>query len=262
MADETKNTTENKETEAAAEAVEDIEDAAEELIEAADDDTEDDDEAADDESGDEDEEEEEKAEKKEGNFINDVIEIVESTLLTVFVIIMIFTYLLHPVNVVGSSMNNTLFDGNRVFMTTVYTGPHYGDIIVINNDMAYFLDENGKVIEKDITGSGLKECIIKRVIAEPGQTIDFDVDKEQVIVDGKVLDEPYIRQTVISDGGNFNFPITVPEGYYFVMGDNRRESADSRNGEVGLIKKEQIYGKAIVKYSPIKEFKFLFFNNK
>ncbi|MBR6995860.1 MAG: signal peptidase I [Ruminococcus sp.] len=261
MADETKNTTENTETEAVAEAVEDIEDAAEELIEAADDDT--DDEAADDESGDEEEEEEEeKAEKKEGNFINDVIEIVESTLLTVFVIIMIFTYLLHPVNVVGSSMNNTLFDGNRVFMTTVYTGPHYGDILVINNDMAYFLDENGKVIEKDITGSGLKECIIKRVIAEPGQTIDFDVDKEQVIVDGKVLDEPYIRQTVISDGGNFNFPITVPEGYYFVMGDNRRESADSRNGEVGLIKKEQIYGKAIVKYSPIKEFKFLFFKNK
>lgn len=259
MADETKNTTENKETEAAAEAVEDIEDAAEELIEAADGNTEDDDEAADDESGDE---EEEKAEKKEGNFINDVIEIVESTLLTVFVIIMIFTYLLHPVNVVGSSMNNTLFDGNKVFMTTVYTGPHYGDILVINNDMAYFLDENGKVIEKDITGSGLKECIIKRVIAEPGQTIDFDVDKEQVIVDGKVLDEPYIRQTVISDGGNFNFPITVPEGYYFVMGDNRRESADSRNGEVGLIKKEQIYGKAIVKYSPIKEFKFLFFKNK
>ena len=261
MADETKNTTENTETEAVAEAVEDIEDAAEELIEAADDDT--DDEAADDESGDEEEEEEEeKAEKKEGNFINDVIEIVESTLLTVFVIIMIFTYLLHPVNVVGSSMNNTLFDGNRVFMTTVYTGPHYGAILVINNDMAYFLDENGKVIEKDITGSGLKECIIKRVIAEPGQTIDFDVDKEQVIVDGKVLDEPYIRQTVISDGGNFNFPITVPEGYYFVMGDNRRESADSRNGEVGLIKKEQIYGKAIVKYSPIKEFKFLFFKNK
>lgn len=151
MADETKNTTENTETEAVAEAVEDIEDAAEELIEAADDDTEDDDEAADDESGDE---EEEKAEKKEGNFINDVIEIVESTLLTVFVIIMIFTYLLHPVNVVGSSMNNTLFDGNKVFMTTVYTGPHYGDILVINNDMAYFLDENGKVIEKDITGSG------------------------------------------------------------------------------------------------------------
>lgn len=263
MADETKNTTENTETEAAAEAVEDIEDAAEELIEAADDNTEDDDEAADDGSGDEEEEEEEeKAEKKEGSFINDVIEIVESTLLTVFVIIMIFTYLLHPVNVVGSSMNNTLFDGNRVFMTTVYTGPHYGDILVINNDMAYFLDENGKVIEKDITGSGLKECIIKRVIAEPGQTIDFDVDKEQVIVDGKVLDEPYIRQTVISDGGNFNFPITVPEGYYFVMGDNRRESADSRNGEVGLIKKEQIYGKAIVKYSPIKEFKFLFFKNK
>ena len=63
-------------------------------------------------------------------------------------------------------------------------------------------------------------------------------------------------------GVMFNFPITIPEGYYFVMGDNRRESADSRNGDVGLIKKEQIYGKAVLRYSPIKDFKFLIFNKK
>ncbi|WP_037297651.1 signal peptidase I [Ruminococcus flavefaciens] len=260
MADEIKNTTENTETEALAEAVEDIEEAAEELTEAVDDEEEIEEESEDD--GDDDGEEEEKAKKKEGKLVDDIIEVIESTLLTVFVIVMIFTYLLHPVNVVGGSMNNTLFDGNRVFMTTVYTGPHYGDIIVINNDMAYFLDENGKVYEKDITGSGLKECIIKRVIAEPGQTIDFDLENEQVIVDGKVLDEPYIRETVNKDGGMYDFPITVPEGYYFVMGDNRRESADSRNPDVGLIKKDQIYGKALIKYSPIKEFKFLFVDKK
>ncbi|HNZ99295.1 signal peptidase I [Ruminococcus sp.] len=258
MADEVKKTTENTETETVAEAVEDIEEAAEDLAEAVEDEEdieEDDDDAEEDEA-------EEQAKKKEGKFVDDIIEVIESTLLTVFVIVMIFTYLLHPVNVVGKSMNNTLMDGNRIFMTTVYTGPHYGDIIVINNDMAYFFDQAGKVYEKDITGSGLKECIIKRVIAEPGQTIDFDVEKEQVIVDGKVLDEPYIKQTVNGDGGMYDFPITVPEGYYFVMGDNRRESADSRNPDVGLIKKEQIYGKAVLRYSPIKEFKFLFFNNK
>ena len=81
----------------------------------------------------------------------------------------------------------------------------------------------------------------------------------QVIVDGKVLDEPYIKVTVNSIGGAFNFPITVPEGYYFVMGDNRRGSADSRFPEVGLIKKEQIYGKAVLRYSPIKDFKILLF---
>ncbi|WP_297955726.1 signal peptidase I [uncultured Ruminococcus sp.] len=250
MADEVKNTTENTEAEEVTEAVEEIEEAAEDAAEAVE------------EKDDEDNEQDEEAEKKEGKIVDDILEIVESTLLTVFVIIMIFTYLLHPVNVVGKSMNNTLMDKDRIFMTTVYSGPHYGDIVVINNDMAYFLDSTGNVIDKDISNSGLKECIIKRVIAEPGQTIDLDAEKEQVIVDGKVLDEPYIRQTMNDAGVMFNFPITIPEGYYFVMGDNRRESADSRNGDVGLIKKEQIYGKAVLRYSPIKDFKFLLFNKK
>ncbi|WP_019678697.1 signal peptidase I [Ruminococcus flavefaciens] len=252
MADITKDKTENNEIEEIADAVEEtVEETAETAEEIA--------ESLDDDDEETVKEQDEEAEKKESKIVDDILEIIESTLLAVFVIVMIFTYLLHPVNVVGGSMNDTLVNGNRIFMTTVYTGPHYGDIIVINNDMAYLLDQNGNVIDKDITGSDLKECIIKRVIAEPGQTLDIDAEKEQVIVDGKVLDEPYIKETVNSTGGAFNFPITVPEGYYFVMGDNRRGSADSRFPEVGLIKKEQIYGKAVLRYSPIKDFKILLF---
>ncbi|WP_455530079.1 signal peptidase I [Ruminococcus sp.] len=200
------------------------------------------------------------AEKKEGKIVDDILEIVESTLLTVFVVIMIFTYLLHPITVEGTSMNDTLFKNDRVFMSTVYFGPHYGDIIVINNDAAYLLDENGEAVKKDITGSDYKECLIKRVIAEPGQTIDIDPEKEEVLIDGKVLDEPYIKDTINSLSFTaFDFPITIPEGYYFAMGDNRRVSADSRNPAIGLIKKDQIYGKAIIRYYPLKDFKFLTF---
>lgn len=209
---------------------------------------------------DDDDEKEKKAEIKESKIVDDILEIVESTLLTVFVIIMIFTYLLHPVNVSGPSMLDTLVENDRVFMTTVYSGPHYGDIVIINNDYAYLLDNEDKVIKKDITGSRFKECIIKRVIAEPGQTIDINPEKEEVIVDGKVLDEPYIRDNMNMTGEAFTFPMTVPEGYYFVMGDNRQVSADSRNSDVGLIKKEQIYGKAVARYHPLKNFKFLIFN--
>lgn len=250
MADETKDTTENTEE------VNNVEEVAEKVTEEAAEEIENTEEALEDNVDDSAEKE---AEKKESKFVDDVLEIVESTLLTVFVIVMIFTYLLHPVNVVGGSMNNTLFEEDRIFMTTVYTGPHYGDIVVINNDMAYLLDDNNKVIKRDITGSPLKECIIKRVIAEPGQTLDIDAENEKVIVDGKVLDEPYIKETVNNAFEAFDYPITIPEGYYFVMGDNRRGSSDSRVSDIGLIKKEQIYGKAVLRYSPLKDMKFLLF---
>ena len=200
---------------------------------------------------------EEAAINKEKKIVDDVLEIIESTLLTVFVIVMIFTYLLHPVNVVGTSMEDTLNENDRIFMTTVYTGPHYKDIIVINNDKAYLLDAEGKVMEKDITDSQFKECIIKRVIAEPGQTIELNAETHEVIVDGKVINEPYIKDPIQNEGA-FTYPFTVPDGYYFVIGDNRLVSADSRHSDIGLIKKDQIYGRAIIRYSPFNEFKFLF----
>ena len=194
---------------------------------------------------------------KEKKIVDDILEIIESTLLTVFVIVMVFTYLLHPVNVVGTSMEDTLNENDRIFMSTVYTGPHYKDIIVINNDKAYLLDDNGKIVERDIADSQFKECIIKRVIAEPGQTIELNAETHEVIVDGKVLNEPYIKDPIQNEG-SFKYPFKVPEGYYFVMGDNRLVSADSRHSDIGLIKKDQIYGRAVVRYSPIKEFKLLF----
>ena len=256
MAEETKNNIEDEKIEEVAEnaveaAVEEAEEA-EELVSKISEIDEDDD------------EEESKAEKKESKVVDDILEIVESTLLTVFVIIMIFTYLLHPVTVMGPSMENTLLGKDRIFMSTVYSGPHYGDIIIINNDYAYLLDDEGKVYQKDISGSRLEECIIKRVIAEPGQTINIDAEKQQVTVNGKVLDEPYIKDVMNFNPCAFDFPLTVPEGYYFVMGDNRTVSADSRNDEVGLIKKDEIYGKALLRYyhSDKLSFKFLLFNNK
>ncbi|MCR4795239.1 MULTISPECIES: signal peptidase I [Ruminococcus] len=261
MADEIKNNLQNEEAEneieeSAEEAVEAVEEASEDIEDITEDAADNDDDEEDDDEG---EDESSESAKKESKLVDDILEIVESTLLTVFVIVMIFTYLLHPVVVDGSSMNDTLFDGNRIFMTTVYTGPHYGDILVIDNNKSYLLDENNKIVERDISASHLKECLIKRVVAEPGQTLMIDPDKEQVIVDGKVLDEPYIKDTVIDAGDAFNFPITIPEGYYFVMGDNRRGSSDSRVSDIGLIKKDQIYGKAVLRYSPIKDFKFLLF---
>ncbi len=211
--------------------------------------------------------------KKKGTFIKDIIEILDSTLATIFVIVLIFTYILHPVNIKGHSMVPTLnenFYGERetkgetdkVLMNTIFFDVKYGDILVINNDKNYLLDENGEPYQPQLD-LPLNECIIKRVIAVGGQTIS--IENGQVTVDGKVLDEPYIAvNSYTRDEGAFGdqYPITVPEGYYFVMGDNRNNSTDSRARRVGLVKKDQIYGKAIVKYSPLNEFDILIGSHK
>lgn len=194
-------------------------------------------------------------EKKEKKLLRDIIDIAESTAITMFIIILLFTYVLHPVNVVGTSMVPTLQNEDKVFMTTVIPDISYGDIIIIDNDKAYLLDENNEVVSRD--SFQLDECIIKRVIAEGGQTVDIDFATGTVTVDGNILDEPYINAPTLTDEGAFNFPITVPEGYYFVMGDNRNASSDSRHPYVGFIKKSQIYGKAIIRYAPLKDFKIL-----
>ncbi len=206
-------------------------------------------------------------EEKKGSILSDLFEIAESTLIAVFVMMMIITYFLHPVNISGHSMVPTLnkeFDldkvQDKILMSMVYTDVNYGDIIVIDNDANYLLDDNGEVYVPDQKMSRtLNQCIIKRVIACGGQTID--ITGNEVKVDGKVLDEPYILAgSTTSDLGAFTgqYPITIPDGYYFVMGDNRNGSTDSRDSVVGLISRKQIYGKAIIRYFPLKNFKFLF----
>lgn len=205
--------------------------------------------------------------KSKGNLLKDCMEIVESTIVTIFVVFMVFTYILHPVNIVGHSMVPTLNknysgvraeknDTDKIFMSTVYLDINYGDILVIEKDDNYLLDAGGKPYVADT--ASIDECIIKRVIAVGGQTVD--IRGGQVYVDGELLNEPYINEPdSTSDLGAFTgqYPITIPDGYYFVMGDNRNHSTDSRAASVGLISKDQIYGKAIVKYSPLSEFDIL-----
>ncbi|MBR4626357.1 MAG: signal peptidase I [Ruminococcus sp.] len=240
----------------------------EETSEEADTEDTDDEEDEDGEEDDDDDEDDAESNARRKRIINDIMDIIESTLITVFVIVLVFTYLLHPVNIKGHSMEPTLYGDDRIFMTTVYFGIDNGDILVIDNNAVYLLDENGDPYKADVPNNPIDECIIKRVIACGGQTIDIDdsdVTNCKIIVDGDVVDEPYIKEsakTLKSGAFASQFPFKVPKGYYFVMGDNRENSSDSRSGFVGLIKKDQVYGKAIMRYSPLKEFKFLFNSDK
>lgn len=150
------------------------------------------------------------------------------------VVLCLFLFFFRIVIVSGPSMNKTLYQGDYVMLlnSTIYKNPKHGDIIVISKKSF----RNG-------------EPIIKRVIATQGQTVDIDFDLGKVYVDGVLQNEPYINTpTNLKEG--VEFPLTVPEGCLFVMGDNRNSSKDSRDPEIGLIDKRQVIGKAILLLLP------------
>lgn len=161
----------------------------------------------------------------------DVWEWVESIAISVTTLIFIFVFVFRIVGVDGHSMDQTLADGDRLIITSMFYTPAAGDIVVVNQP-----NEFGKPL-------------IKRIIALEGQTVDIDFKTGVVTVDGQVLDEPYISTpTTVYEG--VDFPVTVPEGTVFVMGDNRQNSTDSRSEMVGFIDTRYILGKAIFRIFP------------
>ena len=176
---------------------------------------------------------------------DEVIEIAETVLFSVFVILLIFSYLVRPVTVDGRSMVPTLQDGDRLVMYRLCYQPKQGDIVVVNDHGGHIL-QDGRVVN---SGYSLDECIIKRVIAVSGQEININTAEGKVSVDGVVLSEPYINEPTLTNDGAFTYPLTIPEGYIFVMGDNRNHSTDSRSVTVGLVAKEDVLGTAFFRYS-------------
>lgn len=96
------------------------------------------------------------------------------------------------------------------------------------------------------------KLLVKRFIAGPGQWVDID-EEGNVYVDGKLLDEPYIAQKALGDC-NIELPYQVPESRYFVLGDHRLTSVDSRNTAVGCVAEEQIVGKIVYRVWPFDKF--------
>ncbi|MBQ9906365.1 MAG: signal peptidase I [Oscillospiraceae bacterium] len=191
---------------------------------------------------------EQEAEKKKYSleeFCGDVLDILEAGAISVFVFILLFAFVIRPVTVDGGSMNPTLYNMDKLLILTPLKGNN-GDIVVVNNEEGgRFVDPEQTVVVRQ---PGLGKVLIKRVIARAGQEVRIDTTEGTVTVDGKVLDEPYIADPTYREDGAFTYPMTVPEGYIFVMGDNRLNSTDSRNPAVGLIPVENIYGTAVLRY--------------
>ena len=162
-----------------------------------------------------------------------VFDLLQSICAAVVFGILIFIFVFHMTTVRGSSMNDTLVSGDRLFTTDLFYTPEQGDIVIFRT--SYY-----------------DEPLIKRVIATSGQTVDIDFQSGDVFVDGIRLEEDYIREpTRISNG--FAGPITVPEGMLFVMGDNRNKSNDSRLPAIGFIDERAVQGKAFFILLPGKD---------
>ena len=170
-------------------------------------------------------EEEQAKEEKSGR---EAYEWVQALVCSVLAVVVLFTFVIRLIGVDGHSMVPTLQDGDRLLVlnSMLYDDYQYGDIVVLRKD------------------TFMEEPIVKRVIATAGQTVDIDFANGIVYVDGEALDEPYINEPTYTDEGT-QFPLTVPEGSIFVMGDNRNRSDDSRNSKLGTVDTRYVIGKAV-----------------
>lgn len=158
-------------------------------------------------------------------------------LFVVLVSFFIIKYVGQRTDVIGDSMKETLHDGDNLILNKIsyrFKEPERFDIIVFP-----FRNGSGK-------------NYIKRIIALPGETIR--IDNEGVIYINDVeLKESYGRE-VIKNPGNAIDGITLGDGQYFVMGDNRNNSEDSRFDEVGLVSRKEIMGKVWIRIYPFDVF--------
>ena len=183
--------------------------------------------------------------------ITTLLDVLSYALTTLFCIVLLNVYVLHNSYVQGDSMLPTLQDKDRLLVNALDWTPSCGDIVIINAERAGLLDEDGTPYQID----GLHKIIVKRVIAVAGQTLDMDFEHGYVYRNGSLVDEPYTntRTNAPVKDGAFTYPITIPEGYIYVMGDNREVSKDSRYADVGLIPLSEVEGCVITRIHGLKK---------
>ena len=152
---------------------------------------------------------------------------VSTLVISLLVLVIAFTFFLRIVRVDGDSMDNTLQDGDQLLMLTAVSDYQRGDIVVVDR---YTI-----------------EPLVKRIIAVGGDTIKID-ENGLVYLNGSLLSEPYAAEFTPQKG--CTEAVVVPDGYVFLMGDNRLVSKDSRSEESGLVLEKDLVGKAVFRLSP------------
>ncbi len=193
----------------------------------------------------------------------EILDFVKVFAISAVIVLLFANFIAHPVTVVGHSMDPTLADGEYGFTSIISTklsDPKRNQIVVVTMN-----DPN----------TNEKSEWVKRIIGMPGETIECVNDT--ILINGELIDETsYIdqdyKQSIIDQYGYFNKtvqksdglngmsvvrdwgPVTLGEDEYFVMGDNRTFSKDSRDPEVGPVKRSQIYGNGVFVLYPFSKF--------
>lgn len=180
--------------------------------------------------------------QEESGLAKEIFEWMDVIVTAMVVVVLIFSMLCRVATIDGGSMLNTLHDGEKVIISNLGYTPKRGDIVVVSRNISNTVEEENI----------FNMPIIKRVIGVGGDTVNIDFERGVVIVNGVELDEPYARMPT-TQKKDVEFPVTIPQGYIFVLGDNRGDSKDSRCSEIGengLINARYVLGHAFFRVFP------------
>lgn len=176
--------------------------------------------------------------------MKDVVKEIFSTIVYILIVLaatwLVITFVGQRTQVKGSSMEPTLSDNDNLIVDKItyrFKDPQRYDIIVF----PFLYEEN--------------TYYIKRIIGMPGETVYID-EEGAIYIDGEVLQESYGREIMLS-AGRASEPVTLGEDEYFVLGDNRNNSSDSRDPSVGNTRRDNIIGKAWLRIWPLPDFGIL-----